>query len=172
MPAEGSGDPVLHLVAGPNGSGKTTLATRVLQPATHLPFVNADVIAAQRWPDARTSFITETVFSHPSKLALMEHAQQAGYRIELHVVLLPEDVTVARVHQRVRAGGHEVPEAKTRERYQRLWPLLARARDLADITYVYDNSLARTPLRLIARYEHGTPIGQPRWPAWTPNALR
>ena len=93
MPAEpkhqaGSADPVLHLLAGPNGSGKTTLARRVLLPATGLPFVNADDIAAQRWPTAqaehayeasaraaalreqllkdRTSFITETVFSHES----------------------------------------------------------------------------------------------------------
>ena len=83
-----SPDPVLHLIAGPNGAGKTTLATRVIAPVTHLPFINADVIAAQRWPDAqaehaydasqvaaeqrreligaRASFITETVFSHPS----------------------------------------------------------------------------------------------------------
>src|SRR5438445_13626491 len=96
--------PVMHLIAGPNGSGKTTLVTEVLQPVTHLPFVNADVLAAQRWPEAqaehayeasmaasrerekliaeRTSFITETVFSHPSKLALMVFAQSAGYRVE------------------------------------------------------------------------------------------
>jgi predicted ABC-type ATPase len=194
MPAERSPDPVLHVLAGPHGSGKTTLVKRVLQPVTHLPVVNADVIAAQRWPGAqgehaydasraaakerdrlvasRFSFITETVFSHPSKLDLIRQAQQAGYRVELHVILLPEDATVERVSQRVRAGGHHVPEAKIRERYQRLWPLVARAREIADRTCVYDNSLARTPLRLIARYEHGTPIGTPTWPVWTPTALR
>lgn len=193
MPAERSPDPVLHLVAGPNGSGKTTLVSRVLQPVTHLPFVNADVIAAQRWPDTQVeqaydasraaaqerdqliaaglSFITETVFSHPSKLALIEQAHQAGYRVELHVVLLPEDATVERVSHRVHAGGHHVPESKIRERYQRLWPLVARARKLADMTYVYDNSLAATPLRLIARYEHGAPIGAPVWPTWAPPEL-
>jgi len=45
--------PVLHLLAGPNGSGKSTFVAEVLQEVTHLPFVNADVIAAHRWPDAQ-----------------------------------------------------------------------------------------------------------------------
>lgn len=182
------------MVAGPNGCGKTTLVTRVLQPVTHLPFVNADVIAAERWPTAqaehaydasraaahqrelllatRTSFITETVFSHPSKLALVEQAQSLGYRIELHVVLLPEDAAVARVGYRERTGGHHVPEAKIRERYQRLWPLITRARDRAEVTYVYDNSRAKTPLRLIARYDHGVVVGKAIWPSWAPAELR
>jgi predicted ABC-type ATPase len=187
-------DPVLHLLAGPNGSGKTTLVQRVIEPVTHLPFINADVIAAKRWPEAQaqhaydaseaaaaerdvllvqgTSFITETVFSHPSKLALIAKAQRAGYRVELHVVLLPEDTAVARVRHRVGAGGHDVPEVKIRERYQRLWHLVAQARVLADTTTFYDNSSAKTPLRLVARYEHGQPIGMPQWPSWTPGVLR
>ena len=192
-PAVGT-DPVLHLLAGPNGSGKTTLARRVLIPVTHLPFVNADEIAAARWPDAqvehaydasraaaaeresllarRASFLTETVFSHPSKLDLLSAALQAGYRVSLHVVLLPEDTTVHRVRHRVGVGGHDVPEAKIRERYQRLWPLVVQARSLADTSAFYDNSSARTPLRLVARYERGRPVGDPRWPAWTPAVLR
>ncbi|MEO6204462.1 MAG: zeta toxin family protein [Mycobacteriales bacterium] len=194
MPADPARDPVLQLVAGPNGCGKTTLVTRILQPVTHLPFVNADVIAAERWPheqavrayDAsraaahqrelllatRTSFITETVFSHPSKLALVERAQSLGYRVELHVVMLPEHAAVARVGYRERTGGHHVPEAKIRERYQRLWPLIARARDRAELTYVYDNSRAKRPLRLIARYDHGVLVGKATWPTWTPKSLR
>ena len=189
-----SPDPVLHLIAGPNGAGKTTLATRVIAPVTHLRFINADVIAAERWPRspaqhaydasrvaaeqreeliaARTSFITETVFSHPSKLSLIRDAQGAGFQVTLHVVLLPEDTTLARVHDRVRRGGHSVPEAKVRERYQRLWALVLQARKIADRTYCYDNSTAATPLRLIASYEHGRLVGAADWPAWTPTVLR
>jgi len=65
-----------------------------------------------------------------------------------------------------------VPEAKIRERYRRLWPLVVRARALADMTHVYDNRLASTPLWLIVRYEHGRPIGTPAWPVWAPDELR
>ena len=188
-----SPDPVLHLIAGPNGAGKTTLANRVIAPATRLPFVNADVIAALRWPAAqaehayeasqvaaeqrreliaaRTSFITETVFSHLSKLALIRDAQAAGYHVNLHVVLVPEGLTVARVSDRVRRGGHAVPEDKIRARYHRLWTLVAQARALAERTHIYDNSRAATPLQLIASYEHGLLVGSPVWPAWTPVEL-
>lgn len=188
-----SPDPVLHLLAGPNGSGKTTLATRVLLPVTHLPFVNADVIAAERWPGSevehareasaaaagerealmreRRSFITETVFSHPSKVELVRDAKAAGYLVTLHVVVVPEGVTVARVAERVGRGGHAVPVAKIRARYRRLWKLVVQARALADHTFVYDNSTATSALRLVASYERGVLLGTPAWPSWTPRPL-
>lgn len=188
-----AGDPLLVLLVGPNGAGKSTLATRVLQPVTHLPFVNADVIAAERWAgaelehayeasraaaerrtelvQARTSFITETVFSHPSKVDLVRDAVAAGYRVELHVVVVPEDVTVLRVAHRVGRGGHDVPEEKIRERYRRLWPLVVEARGLAHRTVVYDNSTAKAALRVVATYQHGLLVGVALWPSWTPKVL-
>jgi predicted ABC-type ATPase len=190
----GSADPVLHLLAGPNGSGKTTLASRVLIPSTHLRFVNADVIAAERWPgrelehaldasrtaaarrDAliaeRVSFITETVFSHASKVELVRGAQRAGYQVTLHVVCVPEDVAVARVTERVGRGGHAVPEDKVRERYRRLWPLVVQARALADQTFGYDNSTAARPFRLVASYQRGVLLGTAAWPRWAPAELQ
>ncbi len=185
--------PVLHVLAGPNGAGKSTYVNRILQPVIHLPFVNADVIAAERWPDseaehayeasraaadvrsellaANTSFITETVFSHPSKLDLVEDAIAGGYLVHLHVMLLPVDVAVNRVAERVQDGGHVVPEQKIRERYARLWDLIVRARATASRTEFFDNSTAATPFRLVAAYEHGLLIGTPAWPTWTPTVL-
>ena len=97
-------DPVLHLLVGPNGSGKSTLYERVIGPTTHLEFVNADVNAADRWPeliDGRRSFVAETVFSHESKLDLVRSALDAGFLVTLHVVVVPEGLTVARVTSRV-----------------------------------------------------------------------
>lgn len=185
--------PILHLLAGPNGSGKSTYVARMLQPLTHLPFINADVIAAERWPDAQAenayeasraaaaeraefmatgrSFITETVFSHESKLELISDAVSMGYIVHLHAILLPVDVTVARVAERVGLGGHDVPEQKIRERYDRLWGLVARARAIADRADFFDNSIAGQPFRLVSRYERGLVIGRPRWPSWTPTEL-
>jgi len=182
--------PVLHVLAGPNGSGKSTFAHRVLLPATHLPFVNADEIAAARWPGdeqahayqaaaaaaalredalaARRSFVTETVFSHPSKRDLVAHAQQAGYRVELHVTMVPVELTVARVAFRVAHGGHDVPEAKIHERYERLWTLVLDAAKLAARATFYDNTRARTPFLPVARLERGRLTGPTAWPTWTP----
>lgn len=185
--------PVLHLLAGPNGAGKSTYVARILQPVTHLPFVNADVIAAERWPHAQiehayeasraaaderarlmatgASFLTETVFSHPSKVDLVDDAVARGYLVHLHVILVPVDVSVRRVAERVGDGGHDVPEQKIRDRYARLWDLVVRARSRADRAEFFDNSLARHPFRRVAEYAHGVLIGEPDWPRWTPPVL-
>ncbi len=181
----------LHVVAGPNGSGKTTFVTEFL--ARELPgyaYVNADEIAKARWPadpDAHAyeaaqvaaetrahliaagrSFIAETVFSHPSKLDLVRSAHASGYQVVLHVMLVPEELAVMRVAYRVRAGGHDVPERKIRERYQRLWGLVAQAVSLADRAVVYDNSRPAGPAK-IAEFFDGLPIGAATWPEWAPD---
>lgn len=113
------------------------------------------------------SFITETVFSHPSKLALIEAAQEAHYWVSLHVVLVPEELTVVRTRLRLRQGGHSVPEDKVRQRYRRLWPLIEQAIDAADEVFVYDNSSARRPFRIVGRYVNGEVLMQD-FPKWSP----
>jgi predicted ABC-type ATPase len=183
----------LHLVVGPNGSGKTTFVTEFL--ALELPsyvFVNADEIAKTRWPtdsDAHAyeaariaaetrahliahgrSFIAETVFSHPSKLDLIRSAQEAGYQVVLHVMIIPEELAVRRVAYRVQAGGHDVPEQKIRERYHRLWRLVARAISAADRAVVYDNSQISGPAK-VREFFGGLPIGAATWPEWAPEPL-
>ncbi|MEO6793877.1 MAG: zeta toxin family protein [Mycobacterium sp.] len=139
-------------------------------------FVNADEIAKNRWPDetvarvydaakaaARTraklieqgrSFVAETVFSHESKLDLICTAHDQGYT----VVLVPEQLAVQRVQYRVSADGHPVPEGKARERYHRLWPLVAAAIGIVNVATVYDNSRTTGP-EIVAQFAGGTQIG-------------
>lgn len=183
----------LQVVIGPNGSGKTTFVTEYL--ARELPgyaYVNADEIAKERWPanpgahayeaaqvaaETRAhliakgrSFIAETVFSHPSKLEEIRSAQEAGYQVVLRVLLVGEDLAVERVARRVGEGGHDVPEHKIRERYRRLWPLVAQALLIADRAVVYDNSQLGGPAR-VAGFVRGLPSGAATWPEWTPEPM-
>lgn len=184
----------LDLVVGPNGAGKSTFVALTLAPL--LPrsvFVNADEIARQRWPDdpaahaydaariaadtraklveAGVSFMAETVFSHPSKLDLIRSAQDAGYVIAVHVLLVPEDLAVERVARRVRHGGHDVPEDKIRERHRRLWQLVVEAIEIADTATIYDNSRLKGPC-VVAQLTAGTVIGAPTWPVWAEDLSR
>jgi predicted ABC-type ATPase len=183
----------LDLVVGPNGAGKSTFVEFTLAPL--LPksaFVNADEIARQRWPadpavhayeaaqiaadtrarliELRRAFIAETVFSHPSKLELIDSAHAASYTVILHVLLIPEELAVQRVRHRVKAGGHDVPEDKIRQRYQRLWPLVATAITRCDSATVFDNSARKGP-RIVAQMSAGQLVGAPMWPAWAPHVL-
>ena len=183
----------LDLVVGPNGAGKSTfIAITLASLLSRSSTVNADEIARRKWPEdpsahsydaagiaaatrsaliaAGRTFIAETVFSHPSKLELLDEAHAAGYTVVVHVLLIPEGLAVERVAHRVRAGGHDVPEAKIRERYRRLWPLVVTAMDRADLATVYDNSRLAGP-RVAARLAAGHIMGSPDWPEWAPQPL-
>lgn len=159
--------PVFYLLAGPNGAGKSTLYKALVQAGTipvSAEFVNADLheaanlqhIAdpqarsedARQWADARRiellragkSFVSETVFSHESKLALMEEAQKQGFFVMLLVVCLDDPQRLlARVAGRVAEGGHAVPPDRILARYPRTLANLAVAVRLADLAILYDS---------------------------------
>lgn len=159
--------PVFYLLAGPNGAGKSTLYKALVLagtiPAT-AEFVNADLYGAAHlqhiandqarseqarlWADSRRvellraglSFVSETVFSHASKLALIEEAQAQGFFVMLLVVALDQPQRLlARVAQRVAEGGHPVPADQILGRYPRTLANLTRAVRLADAAVLYDS---------------------------------
>lgn len=134
-------DKKIIIIAGPNGAGKTTFARSFLPAEAHLPrFINADLIAAGFAP-----FAPETAALKAGKLMLDEIAQCAkrdesfafettlsglsyrrhiaqwraqGYRVSLFFLSLPDaETAMARVAERVRQGGHDIPEAVIRRRF-------------------------------------------------------
>jgi hypothetical protein len=79
--------------------------------------------------------------SHPSKVALIAHAKSLGYQVDLHFVSTADpSINVLRVEDRVAKGGHGVDANKIVARYYRSLSLLPAAAELADATFVYDNS--------------------------------
>ena len=154
--------PELWLLVGGNGAGKTTFYERFLAPRK-IPLVNADNIARSVWPDApekhsyeaaliaererfrlleeRQSFCFETVFSHPSKVDFVGAAKAAGFRIRLFYFHLElASLNKARVVSRVKAGGHNVPEAKIEARIPRTLANLRQCIGLVDELHLVDNS--------------------------------
>ena len=86
------------------------------------------------------SFVSETVFSHASKLALIEEAVAYGYVVALYVVALddPQRLLV-RVQRRVGEGGHDVPQDRILARYPRTLDNLRTAVRLATVAYLYES---------------------------------
>lgn len=183
-------NPTLIVLAGPNGAGKSTLYQTRVAPAFAGPFINADIIqraelhdaspeAAYRAAEIATirrsemlsrgrDFVTETVFSHPSKLDLVREARARGYSVwVMHVGVDSPDLSVARVAHRVRFGGHDVPEAKIRARHDRSAPLIREAVRLAGTGLVYDNSAAGQKPKLVLTFDRGLLVAvRPDPPAW------
>jgi predicted ABC-type ATPase len=160
------------------------LSVAVLKPRVQAPFINADIIRRDELKDASLeaayeaaniasarrddclrsgrSFVTETVFSHPSRREMLGAARRAGFRIVIfHLHLGSADLAVARVAARVEEGRHLVPENKIRERYARNQQLIHDAILLADKGAVYDASRLNQAPRPLAK----TSLGEADWVA-------
>lgn len=133
--------PRILIIAGPNGAGKTTFAREFLPQEADCPiFINADLIAAGLAPFApesaavragrlmleemrrhfteRKSFAFETTLAGRSYARMIDHWRDAGYRVKLIFLSLQcPNEAVARVAERVRQGGHDVPEDTIRRRF-------------------------------------------------------
>jgi predicted ABC-type ATPase len=87
------------------------------------------------------TFTFETVMSHPGKVALLQDAQEAGYRTYLYYVATDDPaINVSRVANRVALGGHPVPEDKIVDRYHKSLDLLLSAIRSTNRAYIFDNS--------------------------------
>lgn len=82
------------------------------------------------------TFVSETVFSHASKLALLEDAQMYGFFVMLLVVCLDQPEFLL---ERVTEGGHAVPAERILARYPRTLANLAIAVRQADAAILYDS---------------------------------
>lgn len=182
--------PTMYLIVGPNGAGKSTLYQNIIKPIISAPFLNADIVqrdelknpsmqasynAAQIIRDrqieyiaSKKSFVTETVFSHESKVNLVKEAKQSGFRVIIyHVGVRVVDISIKRVDLRSRLGGHPVPIQKIRERFERNQPLILQAVKIADSAFIYDNSVFGKTPKLGIKFESGViiEVGQkiPKW---------
>jgi predicted ABC-type ATPase len=157
--------PCVIIIAGPNGAGKTTFAREYLPREAFCPvFINADLIAAGLSPFApekaaisagrlmlreisahvarRESFAFETTLAGIGYARQIPIWREAGYRVELIFLGLPiVEYSIARVAERVRHGGHSIPESTIRRRFvsgRRLFSSVYRT--LVDEWTLYDNS--------------------------------
>jgi predicted ABC-type ATPase len=166
--------PQVIVLAGANGSGKTTSSRKLLaETLIVMPFVNADMIAQglagfnpestaiaagrimlerlRELAEHRENFAFETTLAARSYAGWLKTLRESGYHVRLlYFWLESPDLAVARVAQRVAAGGHHVPEATIRQRYKRsVRNFLTLYRSIVDVWQIHDNSL-QNQLNLVA----------------------
>jgi predicted ABC-type ATPase len=167
--------PSLVVVAGPNGAGKSTTAAALLRDALAVTeFVNADVIATglsgfqpegsaiaagrvmldrlHELARRRIDFAFETTLASRGLAPWLRDLGASGYQVHVVFLWIPTaDLAVQRVQERVRSGGHDVPEDVVRRRFARgVRNFSTLYRPLAHAWHVYDNSESPGPV-LIAR---------------------
>jgi len=130
---------IVVIITGPNGAGKTTFAHAFLAQAG-IRFINADLIAAGLSPFAPARmalragrlmleeiavstagserFAFETTRSGLGWLRHIHQWRNDDWRVVLYFLALQEvEIAITRVEQRVRQGGHAIPESVIRRRF-------------------------------------------------------
>lgn len=161
-PGEG---PHVYIVAGPNGAGKTTFAREFLPSYVHCrQFVNADLIAGGLSPFSPeesaiqagrlllehirnlagrgVDFGFETTLAGKSYRNLFVGLRAKGYQLHLFFLWIPNvQIALSRIADRVKRGGHQIPEPVVRRRFTRgIRHLFTLYRALLDSWVIFDNS--------------------------------
>jgi len=170
------------MIAGSNGSGKSTIAPALLKDAIDVvDFVNADTIAEglcafepqkaaflagrimldriHYLAKKNANFAFETTLASRTFSTWIPELKKQGYQFHLVFLWLKQvDLALARVSQRVRIGGHYVPDLTIQRRYQAgLRNFFDLYQPLADSWYLYDNSQVNQ-LNLIANKIKNSPL--------------
>ncbi|MBV9515042.1 MAG: ZTL protein [Mycobacteriaceae bacterium] len=180
------------MLAGVNGAGKSSIGGATFR-AAGADYYNPDEAAAElmavnqgldqvranaaAWRQGkrlleraiaeRLDFAFETTLGGSTIARLLTEAAPQGIEVRMFYVGLPSpDAHMARVRQRVRAGGHDIPDATIRRRWrhsrQNLVQLLPALTELR----LYDNSLDADPaagqlpqLQLVLHLQRGEIVG-------------
>lgn len=168
--------PAIWVLAGTNGAGKSSIAGAMFRAAGAdyfnpdeaarelrklSPALTASEANAQAWNEGkrlleraiaeRLDFAFETTLGGNTITQLLQQAIALGFEVRIwYAALASVDLHLARVRARVHRGGHDIPEAKIRIRYDQsrlnLIDLMPGLHELR----VYDNSEDGDPAAGIA----------------------
>ena len=165
--------PCIYVLAGTNGAGKSTVggaafrergadyfnpdeAARRIRSAN--PHVSQEDANSAAWNEgkrllekairSRLTFAFETTLGGETIAGLLQRAIAARIEVRVwYVGLTSPEQHIARVRARVAAGGHDIPEDKIRERYDRSRLNLIRLLPALREVRVFDNSDEADPAK-------------------------
>ncbi len=163
--------PRIYVLAGPNGGGKSSIGGAMLR-AAGADYFNPDELAARlrargiestvanglAWQQGKQlleraiaeakDFAFETTLGGTTISELLERATRSGSAVRIwYVALASPELHLARVAARVARGGHDIPEADVRRRYDASRVNLVRLLSRLDELRVYDNTHDADPQR-------------------------
>lgn len=171
--------PHVIIIAGSNGSGKSTAAPILLKNTIHInDFVNADIIAQglsafqpekaaiqagrimlKRIKTLATegaNFAFETTLASRVFASWIKGLKKNGYQFHLIFLWLKNvELAISRVEDRIRMGGHSVPEQTIRRRYTvGLKNFFNLYSPLADSWQLYDNSDSSSLIPIALKFKN------------------
>ncbi|MEK6614943.1 MAG: zeta toxin family protein [Bacteroidota bacterium] len=154
----------LEIIGGPNGSGKTTFAETALLKRKNALYINSDSIARgltlngskyaqyeagrfmlKKIDDClknNLSFSFETTMSGKIWSSHIRQAKRQGYKVILYFIFVNSiHLSLTRIKNRVRHGGHDISAEVVKRRFKRTFSNFIKLyAPMADEWYVIDNS--------------------------------
>jgi len=159
------------VLAGVNGAGKSSIGGAMIR-ASGADYFNPDEAAAElmaanpgldqlranaaAWHQGKRlleraiaehlDFAFETTLGGATMPRLIAEAASAGFEVRVwYVGLASPEMHLARVRQRVRSGGHDIPESSIRRRWRHSRQNLVQLLPVLTELRVYDNSADADP---------------------------
>ncbi len=171
------------IIGGVNGVGKSSFTGVLKERSTELGvIVDVDKITAELGAGAiaggkaalkkiegciekGVSFTQETTLSGRRTEATARRVRELGYRVRLFYIGLDTAAeSLLRIANRVRRGGHNIPEEDVQRRFAGRWEAVAKVLAYCDEAEFYDNDNGFVK---VAEYRNGElrPVGDyhPQW---------
>lgn len=150
------------IIAGANGSGKTTFALNYFKNSKDI-FINADSIATALSPNNpdvsqfragklmvkeiqnciknKQNFAIETTLSSKNYIKIIKQLQQDNWQVDMIYLYLPSvNLSMDRVAERVKSGGHNIPQKDILRRYEKsIHHLMHNYFDIVNNIICFDN---------------------------------
>ena len=137
---------------------KNTIKLKVPDAGESLAQIIADFLR-KKLLEKKEKFSFETVFSHKSKVDIIQEAVNAGYKVYLYFVSTESpEINKFRVQARKNNGGHDVPTDKIESRYYRSLNLVYEASKLAYQTFFFDNSFDGEDFKMFANFKNNIEV--------------
>ena len=148
---------VFTLIAGVNGVGKTTFVKTIQNRHSDLGFIiNPDTLARKFGGNLAggkealkqieyciangIKFAEETTLSGNHIVKVIQRCKDNGYTINMiYIGLNSPEESLSRIANRVKHGGHNIPENIVRRRYKEICRSLTKVLPLCDYAEFYDN---------------------------------
>lgn len=174
---------VYTIIGGVNGVGKSSFTGVLKEQSTNLGIiVDVDKITAELGAgtiaggkaalkkineciEKGISFTQETTLSGRKTEITAKEVKEKGYHVRLFYIGLDTAAeSLARIANRVRRGGHNIPENDVERRFEGRWEAVAKILPYCDEAEFYDNDNGFVK---VAEYRNGElrPVGQhqPKW---------
>ena len=153
------------IIAGVNGAGKSSLIGVLRKEITSLGEIVESIEMIDDCLEKEICFTQETTLSGHRILATIKKAIEKGYYIRLYYVgLNTVEESLARIENRVKKGGHNIPDTDVKRRFNKRFEDLSMILPYCDEATFYDNE---NGFVAVAEYKNGEimQIGsvQPSW---------